>query len=140
MKTLQELKNELLADGVIDANEAKELETLLFADGRIDSEEANFIFELNDAVSGKSNDVAWNKLFVKAITSYLLDDEDSPGEIDETEADWLYNKIKGDGQIDGLEKRIAFASEISSEEFPSKIRRIAIRFNCIGYFSYEETC
>lgn len=124
MKTLQELKNELLADGVIDANEAKELETLLFVDGRIDSEEANFIFELNDAVSGKSNDVAWNKLFVKAITSYLLDDEDSLGKIDETEADWLYNKVKGDGQIDGLEKELLLHLKSQAKNFPAKLEEL----------------
>lgn len=124
MKTLQELKNELLADGVIDANEAKELETLLFVDGRIDSEEANFIFELNDAVSGKSNDVAWNKLFVKAITSYLLDDEDSLGKIDEAEADWLYNKVKGDGQIDGLEKELLLHLKSQAKNFPAKLEEL----------------
>lgn len=124
MKTLQELKNELLADGVIDANEAKELEILLFADGKIDSEEANFIFELNDAVSGKSNNVAWNKLFVKAITSYLLDDENSPGEIDKAEADWLYNKIKGDGQIDGLEKELLLHLKSQAKNFPAKLEEL----------------
>lgn len=42
MKTLQEYKAELLADGIIDANEVKELEQLLFTDGKIDSEEADF--------------------------------------------------------------------------------------------------
>lgn len=124
MKTLQELKNELLADGVIDANETKELETLLFADGRIDSEEANFIFELNDAVSGKINDVAWNKLFVKVITSYLLDDEVSPGEIDEAEADWLYNKIKGDGQIDAVEKELLLHLKCKAKNFPTKLEEL----------------
>lgn len=124
MKTLQELKNELLADGVIDANEAKELETLLFVDGRIDSEEANFIFELNDVVSGKSNDVAWNKLFVKAITSYLLDDEDSLGKIDEAEADWLHNKVKGDGQIDGLEKELLLHLKSQAKNFPAKLEEL----------------
>ena len=86
MKTLQEMKAELLADGIIDANEVKELEVVLYADGKIDEEEANFLFELNDAVSGKDNDPAWNTLFVKAISSYLLDDENSPGEIDDAEA------------------------------------------------------
>ena len=106
MKSLEEYKAELLADGIIDATEAKELESMLFADGKIDSEEANFLFELNDAVSDKDNDSAWNKLFVKAISSYLLDDENTPGEIDETEAEWLYAKIKGDGQIDGVEKEL----------------------------------
>ena len=41
MKTLQEYKAELLADGIIDANEVKELEQLLFTDGKIDSEEGD---------------------------------------------------------------------------------------------------
>lgn len=124
MKTLQELKNELLADGVIDANEVNELEALLFADGKIDLEEANFIFELNDAVSGNSNDLAWNKLFVKAITSYLLDDEDSPREIDKTEADWLYDKVKGDGQIDGLEKELLLNLKAQAINFPAKLEEL----------------
>lgn len=124
MKTLQELKNELLADGIIDANEAKELETLLFADGKIDPEEANFIFEINDAVSGKSNDIAWNELFVKAITSYLLEDEESPGEIDEIEAEWLYNKIKGDGQIDGIERELLLHLKSQAKNFPVKLEEL----------------
>lgn len=46
MKTLQEYKAELLADGIIDANEVKELEQLLFTDGKIDSEEADFLLNL----------------------------------------------------------------------------------------------
>ena len=124
MKTLQELKNELIADGIIDANEARELETLLFADGRLDSDEASFVFELNDAVSGKSNDAAWNKLFIKAIASYLLDDEKSPGEIDETEAEWLYNKVKGDGQIDGLEKELLLYLKSHAKNFPAKLEEL----------------
>ena len=55
MKSLEQLKSELLADGVIDAAEVTELETVLFADGKIDTEEAEFLFELNNAVSGKAN-------------------------------------------------------------------------------------
>lgn len=124
MKTLQEYKIELLADDIIDASEAKELEKLLFADGKIDSEEADFIFEINDAVSGKNNDSAWNELFVKAIISYLLDDADSPGEIDEVEANWLYDKIKGDGQIDKLERELLLQLKSQSKNFPAKLEEL----------------
>lgn len=124
MKSLEELKSKLLADGIIDLNEANELEKLLFADGKIDSEEAEFIFEINDAVSGKENDAAWNKLFVKAIASFLLDDENSPGEIDETEADWLYNKIKGDGQIDAVEKELLLHLKSKVKSFPTKLEEL----------------
>ena len=53
MATLEELKKELLADGVIDAAEVAQLKEVLYADGVIDKEEADFLFELNDAVSDK---------------------------------------------------------------------------------------
>ena len=118
MKTLSGLKNEILADGIIDANEVKELETVLFADGKIDEEEATLLFELNDAVSGKENDSSWSKLFVKAVSSYVLDDENSNGEIDEQEAKWLYGNIKGDGQIDDTERELLNNLRAKSNNFP----------------------
>ena len=106
MSTLSELKKSILEDGVIDAAEVKQLREVLYADGKIDQEEAEFLFELNDAVSGKDNDPAWEALFIEAITSFLLEDETSPGEIDEGEAQWLLAKIQGDGQLDKTERAL----------------------------------
>ena len=103
MNTLLELKKSILADGVIDEGEVKQLREVLYADGKIDKEEAEFLFDLNDAVSGKNNHESWGILFVDAITNFLLDDEISPGEIDAEEAQWLLEKIQGDGQVDGIE-------------------------------------
>lgn len=124
MKTLSELKNEILADGIIDANEVKELESVLFADGIIDKEEAKLLFELNDAVSGKDNDSSWSDLFVKAITSYVLDDDNSNGEIDEQEAKWLYDNIKGDGQIDETERKLLNNLKEKSINFPEILKEL----------------
>ena len=124
MKTLQELKDEFLADGIIDANEVEELEKVLFADGKIDLEEANMLFDINNVVSGKNNAVAWNKLFIRAISSYLLDDENTPGLIDEDEADWLYSKIKGDGQIDALERELLINLKSNAKNFPPKLEEL----------------
>ncbi|WP_036156524.1 hypothetical protein [Maribacter forsetii] len=103
MKTLEELKKEILADGIIDASEVKEIQEVIYADGKIDQEEADFLFDLNDAVSGKENHSSWKDLFVKAISSFVLDDDDSNGEIDEDEAKYLVSQIQGDGQIDSTE-------------------------------------
>ena len=64
MKSLEELKKDLLADGIIDADEVKELEEVLYEDGVIDKDEADFLFELNDAVTGKANDPSWEVFFV----------------------------------------------------------------------------
>ena len=124
MKSLKQLKNELLADGIIDAAEVKELKEILYADGVIDTEEAEFLFEINDAVSGKENDSNWETLFIDAITSYLLEDENSPGEIDEEEAKWLYEKIKADGQIDGTEKNLLLNLKSKAKSFPSNLESL----------------
>ncbi len=121
MKNLKQIKTELLADGVIDAAEVQELEILLFADGKIDAEEADFLFEINNAISGKENYADWERLFIKAISNYLLDDDHSKGEIDVNEADWLYNKLKSDGQIDSVERNLLLYLKDKSKNFPSNL-------------------
>jgi len=102
MSKLNELNKSILADGVIDEQEVKQLREVLYADGVIDKEEAEFLFELNDAVSGKENHLSWETLFVDAITRFLLEDETSPGVVDE-EAKWLLAKIQSDGKLDNIE-------------------------------------
>lgn len=124
MKSLQQLKSQLLADGIIDAAEVKELEAVLFADGKIDTAEAEFLFELNNAVSGKANHASWETLFIKAISSYLLEDDNSAGEIDSKEAEWLYNKVKGDGQIDSVEKSLLLNLKSKSKNFPANLESL----------------
>lgn len=118
---LQELKQDILKDGIIDADEVKRVESQIFADGKIDREEADFLFEVNDAVSGRDNDIAWSKLFVKAITSYLLDDEKSPGVIDSEEVEWLLEKLNKDGQIDDLEKDLLLNLKSKIKILPEKL-------------------
>lgn len=103
---LTELKNSVLEDGVVDAEEVKKMKEVLLADGVIDRDEADFLFEINDAVSDKDNDATWSEFFVEAIVSHLLEDEDSPGEIDEDELKWLSSKLLADGKIDGVERAL----------------------------------
>ena len=66
MKTLQQFKEELLEDGVIDAEEVKELQ-------------------------------------------------------DDEEANWLYGKIIGDGQVDGLEKELLVHLKNEAKSFPENL-------------------
>lgn len=118
---LQEFKAELLADGVIDAEEVAKLKEVLYADGIIDKEEADFLFELNDAVTGKANDASWNAFFVQAIADFLLKDEVSPGEIDKDEAAWLVEKIGADGQVDGTERTLLEKLKAEAKSFPANL-------------------
>lgn len=121
MADLQKLKESILADGIIDSDEVKQIKKVIYEDGKIDSDEANFLFELNDAVSGKANDPAWKDLMVDAITKYLLDDESSPGEVDESEAKWLIEKIEGDGQYDDIEKAILHNLKEKAKKMPDSL-------------------
>ncbi len=106
MTNLTELKTSILADGVIDASEVGLMRKELYADGKIDRAEADFLFELNDATSGKANDSTWQAFFVEAVTDHLLEDEVSPGEVDAAEADWLIGHIEKDGVYDENEKAL----------------------------------
>jgi uncharacterized tellurite resistance protein B-like protein len=119
--TLQELKADLLADGIIDAEEVAKLKEILYADGVIDKEEAEFLFEINDAVTGKDNDPAWESFFIQAISDFLLKDEVSPGEIDSEEAAWLVEKIGADGQVDGTEKALLENLKKEAKSFPASL-------------------
>ena len=124
MKTLEQLKSEILEDGVIDAAEVKEIEAVIYADGKIDQEEADFLFDLNDATSGKGNDSSWQDIFVKALTSFVLEDDNSAGEIDEDEANYLKNQIEGDGQIDDNEKALLVNLKNKLGELPASLENL----------------
>lgn len=121
MGTLKELKKSILADGVIDEQEVKQLRELLYADGIIDKEEAEFLFELNDVAYGKDNHASWAALFVDAITRYLLEDETSPGEVDEDEANWLIAKIQGDGKLDKIESALLQNLKAKANKMPQSL-------------------
>lgn len=122
MADFEKLKKELLEDGVIDANEVKKLKELLYEDGVIDKDEADFLFELNDAVSGKDNAPEWNEFFKQAICDFLLKDEVSPGEIDPEEELWLIGKITNDGQVDEAEKELLQALKDQAKSFPRALQ------------------
>lgn len=118
MGNLTHLKESILADGNIDETEVSNLRKTLFADNKIDAEEADFLFELKDAAVNGTHHSSWGQLFVDAICSFMLDDENSPGEIDEQEAKWLLNKIKSDGQLDDIEKTLLKELKIKSSIMP----------------------
>lgn len=118
----ENLKKSILEDGVIDAAEVKNLREKLYADGVIDREEADFLFDLNDATSGAKNDPSWQALFVEAISSHLLDDKTSPGEIDDAEADWLIAHVEKDGTYDDNEKALLNNLKAKAKKVSAKLQ------------------
>ena len=123
---LAALNQAVLEDGVVDKAEVQMIRQVIYGSGgaggeRVDRKEADFIFDLNDATTGKANDPAWNELFVEAITSYVLEDEESPGEVDESEADWLVERIEGDQQIDANEKALLENIKSKASSIPDRL-------------------
>jgi hypothetical protein len=121
MSRYDELKKKLTADGLIDAEEVMLLRKELYADGIIDREEANLLFDLNDATSGANNDPSWQALFVEALTAHLLEDKSSPGEIDDSEAEWLIARIVKDGVFDANEKALIQNLKMKAKKISMKL-------------------
>lgn len=122
MAKLDELKKRILEDGVIDVEEVEILKKELYADGQIDRQEADFLFDLNDATSGEQNHASWQQFFVEAISSHLLNDEKSPGQIDKAEADWLVARVEGDGTYDDNEKALLQNLKAKATSMPANLK------------------
>ena len=121
MDNLILLKETILAKGFVDENEVRQLETILIKDNIIDLGKANFLFDLNDVISGFNNHSSWNTLFINAICDFLLNDETSPGYLDDSEIKWLEGKIINDGQIDKLEQELLLTLKKKSKNFPKHL-------------------
>lgn len=106
MTELAQLVRDIVEDGVVDADEALRFEAVVFADGTIDREEADAAFEINDAVSGNDNSPEWTRVFVRTLASYVLEDETTPGVIDEEEGNYLLTRIGADGNYDEVERAL----------------------------------
>ena len=125
-KSLEDFVAEILEDGIIDANEVEKIKERIYADGVIDRDEADFLFVLNDGVSGKENDPSWKELFVEAMSDHVLKDETSPDEIDNDEASYLIEKIKGDGVVDDVELALLVNITAKSKSCPDSFNTFVL--------------
>ena len=55
---------------------------------------------------------------------FVLEDEASPGEIDDQEAKYLYDQIKGDGQIDDIENALLENIQAKAKNFPALLTEL----------------
>ena len=96
----RELRKKLFSNGKIDQSDVALLRETLLGDQKMTREKGNFLFDIKDSTDKNNQCDAFKDLFVEAITVLLLDDEDSPGEINEDEAKWLRAKIRLKGYTD----------------------------------------
>lgn len=125
-KPLNDLAKDILEDGIIDAEEVDKIKQRIYADGIIDREEADFLFELNNGASGKENHPSWKELFVEALSDHVLKDEQSPGVVDEDEASYLVEKIKGDGLVDDIELALLVNITATARKCPESLNTFVL--------------
>lgn len=93
------LKEVILADGIVDADETKMLETEILADGVVDNEEVDFLVELRN--NAKKTSPEFDTFFFSALKMNILEDEI----VDADEAQKLRKILYADGIIDDNEKK-----------------------------------
>jgi len=103
---LEQLRQQIRAAGAVGADAVKRLKQLLGSQRPIGRKEAELLFDINDAVSRQRNDPSWQAFFVEAISGHVLEDDQSPGEVDASEAQWLVERIEADQKYDDTEKAL----------------------------------
>jgi len=126
---MKELIKAIIEDGIVDQDEVVQLRKAIYDDGVVDQDEADAMFEINDAVTGNDNCQEYMDLFVEVISDYVLEDEETPGVVDDDEGDYLVEKIGADGKVDLAEKALLKniakkAKEITSQSLIDLIAKI----------------
>ena len=75
-------------------------------------------FSLKDTINKDLQIKEFKELFVEALTIFLLEDENSPGEIDESEAKWVRAKIQTKGYVDNVDRMLLESLQKRSINFP----------------------
>lgn len=93
----------------------------------MDRTEADMLFDINDATTGNVGHASsWRELFVQAISKHVLEDEVSPNEIDDDEADWLIARIEGDGKLDDNEEALLMQIKKQASVLSERLRSFLV--------------
>ena len=119
---LSKLKRMYIANGRLDDDDVARPRIQMF-DGKMTPDKGEFMFSLKDTVKKElgREDVSprFKDLFVEVISSLLLEDENSPGEIEEKEAKWLRAKIQSNTVIDEYDRALLKDLRLRSINYPS---------------------
>ena len=137
MEELISLKKHLVSDGKLSSEDISRLRVALLEEG-MTIEKGDFLFSLKDSITKEHAAIEFKDLFVEAISTLLLEDETSPGEIDDKEAKWLRAKIQNNNSFDEYNQALLKNLKRKSINFPSILNyknAVTIRFEKCLYFS-----
>lgn len=117
---LRHIKNQIIENASLSDQDINSIESALYDEEGITLEKGVLLFDIKNALSKKGNIPAkFSDLFIEAICKLLLEDEESPSEIDDNEAKWLRAQIKRDGLVDDVETRLLAELRLRSMNFPA---------------------
>lgn len=138
MESLADLKKTIVSDGRISTRDVELLRVALFNKEGMTREKADFLFKLKDTVNKDYLINEFKELFVEAITVFLLEDDISPGEIDDSEAKWLRAKMQTKGYLDKLDMYLLDSIRKKSINYPEILNfkgKVARRFESLLFYS-----
>lgn len=138
MERLEKVKHTIVADGQLSSADIKLLRDALFDEEGMTRKKANFLFNLKDMISKDRLTSEFKELFIEAISTLLLEDDDSPGEIDDSEAKWLRAKIQTKGYQDNLDISLLDNLRKKSINYPEILNfkgKAARRFEGMLFYS-----
>lgn len=92
--TPHEILEFIIAGGMIDQKGIDALTRHLNKDWVIDLHEAEFLFQVNQAIGDRDEKFeAWGHFFTEQISKLVLFDLHTPGELCETEGNWLADQL-----------------------------------------------
>lgn len=119
MSIIEEIRDRIIRNGEMSPEDVLDLQNAIKADGGMDMTKGNILFEIKEQVKSKGKAPAsFKKLFVDSISKYLLEDEDSPGRIDKSEAQWLRARIQFVSEYDSYDKALVENIRKKSINFP----------------------
>lgn len=87
---VREVLKLVVQEAAISTGQVQELERFVREDWVIDEDEAKLLFRVNQALGcNEDNCSEWTKFFVTSICRFVVMDMNTPGEIDESEGNWL---------------------------------------------------
>lgn len=135
---LQQFKKEKYSDGRFSKEDVIKLREALYEDDGMTKEKGDILFDIKNTIGEAHLIEDFKVLFVEAITRLLLEDEISPGEIDDDEAKWLRAKMQSNGYRDKLDTRLLKNLKNRSINFPEILQykgRLSKNFELILYSS-----
>lgn len=138
MEQLNQLKRTIVADGRLSNDDVNLLRTSLLGGEGITREKACFLFDFKDMLRKEHVSSEFKDMFVEVFIKYLLEDEESPGEIDETEAKWLRAKMQAKGYLDNVDEMLLNNLRMRSINYPEILNfkgKMVLRFEYFLFYS-----